>query len=205
MNRIKKVNKKDFFEIIKINEEAIPAVNSITESEFEWFFKHALYFKKVLNLDKIIGFLLVLPSKLNYRSLNYQWFSNHYSKFAYIDRIVIIQGHKNNGIGTSLYLSPVLIKIFTKSLADPSSIGISWESTSTIALSIPNPKKAAIRCSIVETLTPYSFDIVVQSVASLTFSKYGITILFFFKSVLLKMIPEFGDEGKILRFTLFPV
>ena len=63
MNRIKKVIKKDFFEINKINEEAIPAVNGITESELEWFFEHALYFKKVLNLDKIIGFLLVLPSK----------------------------------------------------------------------------------------------------------------------------------------------
>ena len=104
MNAIKKVNKKDFFEIIKINEAAIPAVNSVTESEFEWFFEHALYFKKVLNFDKIIGFLLVLPAKLNYKSLNYQWFSNHYNNFAYIDRIVIIQSYKNNGIGTSLYL-----------------------------------------------------------------------------------------------------
>ena len=56
-----------------------------------------------------------------------------------------------------------------------------------------------------EILTPNSFDIVVHNVASLTFSKFGITILFCFKSILLKIIPEFGDEGKTFMFTLLPV
>ena len=35
----------------------------------------------------------------------------------------------------------------------PSNIGNSWLSTSTIALSIPNPDKADIKCSIVEIET----------------------------------------------------
>ena len=74
-----------------------------------------------------------------------------------------------------------------------------------MALSIPKPRNAAIRCSIVETLTPCWLDIVVQSVASTTFSKFGIIILLCFRSVLLNIIPEFGDAGKIFKFTVLPV
>ena len=44
-----------------------------------------------------------------------------------------------------------------------------------------------------------------HSVASQTFSKFGTTILLFLKSTLLKIIPEFGDDGKIFIFTDFPV
>ena len=58
---------------------------------------------------------------------------------------------------------------------------------------------------IVEILTPNSFDIVVHNVASLTFSKFGTTILLCFRSTLLKIIPEFGADGKMLILTLFPV
>lgn len=103
MNKIEKVSKKDLLEIIRINECAIPAVNSVTESEFNWFYENALYFKKVLNLDEIVGFLLVLPKNLNYKSINYQWFSTHYQNFAYIDRIVVIKNYKKKGIGKALY------------------------------------------------------------------------------------------------------
>ena len=103
MNKIEKVSEKDLLEIIRINECAIPAVNSVTETEFNWFYENALYFKKVLNLDEIVGFLLVLPENLQYKSLNYQWFSNHYQNFAYIDRIVVIKNCKRKGIGAALY------------------------------------------------------------------------------------------------------
>ena len=116
MTIIKKVDKKDFLEIIKINEAAIPAVNSVTETEFDWFYKHSIYFKKAIKIDRIIGFLLVLPSNLNYRSPNYQWFSNHYKNFAYIDRVVISKNYKNNGIGTSLYLDLEKFLCHSKSL-----------------------------------------------------------------------------------------
>ena len=42
--------------------------------------------------------------KLLDKSLNYKWFSGRYEKFAYIDRIVIMDEFKKNGIGKSLYL-----------------------------------------------------------------------------------------------------
>ena len=52
---------------------------------------------------------------------------------------------------------------------------------------------APIKCSIVETLTPYSFEIVVQKTALLTLKTLGITILFLLISILLKIIPVLGS------------
>ncbi len=95
----------DIDKIVKINKSAIPAVNYVSYNEFEWFLNRKLYFKIAENYQGAIsGFLLVLPSGLEYKSLNYKWFSGRYDKFAYIDRIVIMDEFKKNGIGKSLYL-----------------------------------------------------------------------------------------------------
>ena len=95
----------DIDKIVQINKSAIPAVNYVSYNEFEWFLNRKLYFKLAENSQGAIsGFLLVLPSGLEYKSLNYKWFSGRYDKFAYIDRIVIMDEFKKNGIGKSLYL-----------------------------------------------------------------------------------------------------
>ncbi len=95
----------DIDKIVQINKSAIPAVNYVSYNEFEWFLNRKLYFKIAENFHgAITGFLLVLPSGLEYKSLNYKWFSRRYDKFAYIDRIVIMDEFKKNGIGKSLYL-----------------------------------------------------------------------------------------------------
>ncbi len=95
----------DIDKIVQINKSAIPAVNYVSYDEFEWFLNRKLYFKIAENSNGAIsGFLLVLPSGLEYKSLNYKWFSGRYDNFAYIDRIVIMDEFKKNGIGKSLYL-----------------------------------------------------------------------------------------------------
>ncbi len=105
MFKLRDAKHSDIEKIVLINESAIPAVNYVSYEEFEWFFFRKLYFKIAENSHGIIsGFLLVLPSGLEYKSLNYRWFSGKYDKFAYIDRIVIMDKFKKNGIGKSLYL-----------------------------------------------------------------------------------------------------
>ena len=68
---------------------------------------------------------------------------------------------------------PAEIIFSIKILADPSKIGTSSLSISINALSIPNPNNAHIKCSIVETLTPNSFSIVVFNEVLVTFIKFG--------------------------------
>ena len=105
MFKLRDAKHSDLDIIVSINKSAIPAVNYVSYDEFEWFLNRKLYFKIAQNSHGAIsGFLLVLPSGLEYKSLNYKWFSGKYVNFAYIDRIVIMDEFKENGIGKSLYL-----------------------------------------------------------------------------------------------------
>ena len=57
--------------------------NSVSYEEFLNFYEKKTYFKVAINNDKTIcGFLLVLPSGLDYQSLNYKWFTERYRDFA---------------------------------------------------------------------------------------------------------------------------
>ena len=105
MFKLREVTDSDLKAIRDINEAAIPAVNTVSIDEFLWFFEKHLYFKvSVDEKEQVCGFLLVLPTGLNYESLNYRWFSKNFSDFAYIDRIAIKEEFRGHGIGKSLYL-----------------------------------------------------------------------------------------------------
>lgn len=105
MFKLREVTISDLEKIRKINEEAIPAVNTVSLDEFKWFLKRSIYFKVSLNKDEeVCGFLLVLPTGLKYESLNYKWFSDKFSDFAYIDRIAVKDEFRGKGIGKSLYV-----------------------------------------------------------------------------------------------------
>ena len=104
MHNLRNAKIDDLKDIIEINEESIPAVNTVSLMQFKSFLRDSIYFKVVTNRSqKICGFLLVLPSGLEYDSLNYKWFSSRYEKFAYIDRIAISKNWRNKGMGKSLY------------------------------------------------------------------------------------------------------
>ena len=105
MFKLREATVGDLEAIKAINEAAIPAVNTLSIREFLWFFERNLYFKvSVDEKEQVCGFLLVLPTGLNYGSLNYRWFSKNFSDFAYIDRIAIKEEFRGYGIGKSLYL-----------------------------------------------------------------------------------------------------
>ena len=105
MFKLREATISDLEKIRTINEEAIPAVNTVSLDEFKWFLKRSIYFKVSLNEDEqVCGFLLVLPTGLEYESLNYKWFSDKFSDFAYIDRIAVKDEFRGKGIGKSLYV-----------------------------------------------------------------------------------------------------
>ena len=105
MFKLREATINDLKTIRAINEDAIPAVNTVSTEEFLWFFERSLYFKvSVDKKEQVCGFLLVLPTDLNYESLNYRWFSKNFSDFVYIDRIAIKNEFRGKGIGKSLYL-----------------------------------------------------------------------------------------------------
>ena len=101
---IRNVESSDIQGLIRINDFAVPAVNSISSNKFEWFLENSLYFKLIESSSKEVkGFLLVLSQNLEYESLNYIWFNKRFKKFAYVDRIAILDQFKRKGFGRKLY------------------------------------------------------------------------------------------------------
>ena len=72
-------------------------------------------------------------------------------------------------------------------------------------LSICKPDRALIKCSIVDILTPYEFDIVVLNTVSETLDQIASITLSFLLSTRINFIPLSTAAGSKVNSTRFPV
>ena len=100
---IRPLIKSDIDAIWSINEEGLPGTGKVSSDEIEAL----LDFSSLAvgaHLDEIlVGFVICLPPKTDYGSLNYAWFNNNYNDFLYVDRIAVRTQYQNRKIGTLLY------------------------------------------------------------------------------------------------------
>ncbi|QDU35746.1 Acetyltransferase (GNAT) family protein [Maioricimonas rarisocia] len=92
----------DFAAVLALNEAAVPHVNSIGEDVLARLAEQAFHFE-VAVAKEIAGFVLALPSGVEYASENYRWFSARYDRFVYVDRVVVAEPSIGTGIGRQLY------------------------------------------------------------------------------------------------------
>ncbi|MBO6523859.1 MAG: GNAT family N-acetyltransferase [Balneolaceae bacterium] len=100
---VRSVSHIDLEKIRELNESALPHVNSIPISEFQEFITISSFFLVAEEEGQLAGFLIVLGPGQSYVSENYQYFSEHYSSFDYVDRIVIGEAFRGKGLGSQLY------------------------------------------------------------------------------------------------------
>ena len=101
--RIENTSSSDLDEILKLNQQALPAVSSVTKEEMQHFLNIVDYFKSLIIDQRVVGFLIALTPGKDYHSVNYQWFEHKYKSFMYVDRIVITPTHQGKGLGTTFY------------------------------------------------------------------------------------------------------
>ena len=100
---IRDVTAGDLDEILSLNEEVVPAVNSIPFEQMRWFAERASYFRVATADDRLAAFLIGLRPGTSYESLNYLWFCKHYEDFAYVDRIAVASHARRLGLATKMY------------------------------------------------------------------------------------------------------
>lgn len=94
----------DYPEILLLNDNAIPAVNSIPETTLAHLHRHSAYLGVARDPGGLLaGFLLALPETADYASINFGYFRRSYARFVYIDRIVVSDRHRRTGTGAALY------------------------------------------------------------------------------------------------------
>jgi uncharacterized protein len=93
----------DYAAILRLNDDAVPAVNSITECRLACLHRQSAYLGVARIGRQVAGFLLALPETADYDSLNFDYFRTRYPRFVYVDRVVIAALRRGAGLGVRLY------------------------------------------------------------------------------------------------------
>lgn len=101
---IRKIQEKDIPFVLRVNEENVEVLSPMDEAKLRRFMGYADMLQVVEADGELAAFMIVLREGINeYDSENYRWFSKHYEKFLYIDRIVIDEPFRSMGIGRMMY------------------------------------------------------------------------------------------------------
>jgi predicted GNAT superfamily acetyltransferase len=101
--RVRPLTHDDVPRLIVLNHAAVPAVNDIDADEFGALIDVATVAVGVQRDGALVGFVLALAPGADYASENYRWFSARGDAFLYVDRIVVAEGHRGEGLGVELY------------------------------------------------------------------------------------------------------
>ncbi len=100
---IRDVTTQDLDEILILNEDVVPAVNSIPIDKMRWFAEEAAYFRVASTDDRLASFLIGFRPGSSYESPYYQWFCERYDDFAYVDRVAVAWHARRHGLATKMY------------------------------------------------------------------------------------------------------
>ena len=100
---IRQLGKSDVDSIWKINEDGLPGTGKVSPEEIEALLDFSSLAVGAYCGEVLAGFVICLPPKTAYGSLNYAWFNKRYNEFLYVDRIAVATQYQNQKIGTLLY------------------------------------------------------------------------------------------------------
>ena len=103
--QIRKAEEKDYPFILRVNKENVEVLSPMNEERLRKFAEFAELVLMVEVDGQPAAFLIALREGVDaYDSENYRWFSKTFERFLYIDRIVIDEPFRGQGLGRRLYL-----------------------------------------------------------------------------------------------------
>ena len=100
---LRNLNHNNIEEIWEINEQGLPGTGKVSREEISRLLDYSDLALGAFLSSRLIGFVICLPPKTEYGSLNYAWFNDRYSDFLYVDRIAVSKSHQNKGVGSIIY------------------------------------------------------------------------------------------------------
>lgn len=93
----------DFAAILALNDGAVHFTSALDAARLAHLHAQAAYHRVIAAAGRVAAFLLALREGADYDSPNYLWFRRGYSRFLYIDRIVVADSARGQGLGIQLY------------------------------------------------------------------------------------------------------
>lgn len=84
---------EDLPAVRELNNQHSEAVGEITLNKLKFLFKNCQHAFVCHEQDMLVAFCIVFSQGSIYDSRNYQWFSQNYDSFVYMDRIVVSQNY----------------------------------------------------------------------------------------------------------------
>lgn len=103
MVTIREVTPHDASTLVYLNDQSVAVTSPMDESRFHELLAISCLCG-VAELDgQIAGFVLVMRHGANYNNGNFQWFSERLDEFVYVDRVVVAELGRGQGVGRALY------------------------------------------------------------------------------------------------------
>lgn len=93
----------DLRAVLAMNNAAVPAVNPHDPASLEALLAIADRAWVADDGGALGGLLVTFAPGARYESANYQWLSERYDDFRYVDRVVVAPTHKRRGLGRRFY------------------------------------------------------------------------------------------------------
>jgi predicted GNAT superfamily acetyltransferase len=100
---IRPLEPADLAACVELNNGSVPAVSEADLAKMTSLVDESLL-SLVAEIDGVVaGFCVNFGPGADYKSVNYEWFSDRYTEFVYLDRIVVAPTSRNQGIGVAFY------------------------------------------------------------------------------------------------------
>lgn len=102
--KLRDVEYSDLPAVLALNEAAVPNVNRVSLADMETYVSRARYFRVAEDGGgAILGVLIAYTPEADYDSPNFLWFRDRYDGFVYIDRVIVAEENRGQGIGRAFY------------------------------------------------------------------------------------------------------
>lgn len=100
---LRPVRDHDIPDILALNDRNVAALAPMDEPRLRDLLGLANRFDVLEHGGRFVGFVITFGPGTSYDSENYRWFAERYDEFCYLDRIVLLEDQRRQGLGTFVY------------------------------------------------------------------------------------------------------
>ncbi|MEN8196256.1 MAG: GNAT family N-acetyltransferase [Pseudomonadota bacterium] len=100
---IRRMQPSEYAWALALNNSEAPHVSAHAEHSFPRFVESAAWAPVAVRDNKPVGFAVLFLAGSTYASENYRWVAARYTRFLYLDRIIVEPAYRGQGIGAALY------------------------------------------------------------------------------------------------------
>ena len=101
--KIRSANPTDASQIAELNEVFVAVTSPMDARRFLELFDLCSYCLVVDDGERLLGFVIAMRNEAPYDNGNYQWFETRLRDMVYVDRIVLAEDARGQGLGHQLY------------------------------------------------------------------------------------------------------